>query len=140
MYPFQCFGAPELQGKYSYSFTPISNKSALAPLLEGEVCYGENFSQESELKLRSKGMDLSYVVEAYKTFQRQGKGEKFFLKFTSRRFGREMAYFDLLMGQTYVREAIMAGKSAQEISAMWQEDVKRFQKQRRPYLLYDEVF
>ena len=51
-----------------------------------------------------------------------------------------MAYFDLLMGQTYVREAIMAGKSAQEISAMWQEDVKRFQKQRRPYLLYDEVF
>jgi uncharacterized protein YbbC (DUF1343 family) len=33
-----------------------------------------------------------------------------------------------------------AGKSAQEISAMWQEDVKRFQKQRRPYLLYDEVF
>ena len=88
--------------------------------------------------MRSKGMDLSYVVEAYKTFHRRGKGEKFFLKFTSRRFGREMAYFDLLMGQTYVREAIMAGKSAQEISAMWQEDVRRFQKQRRPYLLYEE--
>ena len=50
--PFQCFGAPELQGKYNYSFTPTSMKSALAPLLEGEVCYGENFSQESELKLR----------------------------------------------------------------------------------------
>ena len=90
--------------------------------------------------MRSKGMDLSYVVNAYKIFRRQGKGEKFFWKFTSRRSGREMVYFDLLMGQTYVREAIMAGKSAQEISAMWQEDVKRFQKQRRPYLLYDEVF
>ena len=137
-HPFQCFGAPELQGEYSYSFTPASTKSAMAPFREGEVCYGADFSQESELKLRSKGMDLSYVVEAYKTFHRRGKGEKFFLKFTSRRFGREMAYFDLLMGQTYVREAIMAGKSAQEISAMWQEDVKRFQKQRRPYLLYEE--
>jgi len=137
-HPFQCFGAPELQGQYSYSFTPTSIKSAMAPLREGEVCYGADLSQESELKLRSKGMDLSYVVDAYKIFRRQGKGEKFFLKFTSRRFGREMAYFDLLMGQTYVREAIIAGKSAQEISAMWQEDVKRFQKQRRPYLLYEE--
>jgi uncharacterized protein YbbC (DUF1343 family) len=51
-----------------------------------------------------------------------------------------MEHFDLLIGQTYVREAILAGKSAKEISAMWQEDVRRFQKQRRPYLLYDEVF
>ena len=137
-HPFQCFGAPELQGEYSYSFTPTSMKSALSPLREGEICYGADFSQESELKLRSKGMDLSYVVNAYKIFRKQGKGEKFFWKFTSRRSGREMVYFDLLMGQTYVREAIMAGKSAQEISAMWQEDVRRFQKQRRPYLLYEE--
>ena len=137
-HPFQCFGAPELQGKYSYSFTPTSIKAARAPLREGEVCYGVDFSQENELKLRAKGMDLSYVVEAYKIFHRQGAGEKFFMKFNSKRFGREMVYFDLLMGQTYVREAIMAGKSAQEISAMWQDDVKRFKEQRRPYLLYDE--
>jgi uncharacterized protein YbbC (DUF1343 family) len=137
-HPFQCFGAPELQGKYSYSFTPTSIKAARAPLREGEVCYGVDFSQENELKLRAKGMDLSYVVEAYKIFHRQGAGEKFFMKFNSKRFGREMVYFDLLMGQTYVREAIMAGKSAQEISAMWQDDVKRFKEQRRPYLLYAE--
>ena len=83
-------------------------------------------------------MDLSYVVEAYKIFHRQGAGEKFFMKFNSKRFGREMVYFDLLMGQTYVREAILAGKSAKEISAMWQEDVRRFKEQRRPYLLYAE--
>ena len=137
-HPFQCFGAPELQGKYSYSFTPTSIKAARAPLREGEVCYGVDFSQENELKLRAKGMDLSYVVEAYKIFHRQGRRETFFTKFNSKRFGREMVYFDLLMGQTYVREAIMAGKSAQEISAMWQDDVKRFKEQRRPYLLYDE--
>jgi uncharacterized protein YbbC (DUF1343 family) len=62
------------------------------------------------------------------------------MRYNSKRFGREIEHFDLLMGQTYVREAILAGKSAKEISAMWQEDVRRFQKQRRPYLLYDEVF
>jgi uncharacterized protein YbbC (DUF1343 family) len=137
-HPFQCFGAPELQGKYGYSFTPTSIKAAHSPLREGEVCYGVDFSQENELKLRAKGMDLSYVVEAYKIFHRQGAGEKFFMKFNSKRFGREMVYFDLLMGQTYVREAILAGKSAKEISAMWQEDVRRFKEQRRPYLLYAE--
>ena len=53
-------------------------------------------------------------------------------------FGSEMKHFDLLMGQTYVREAILAGKSAEEISIMWREDVKRFKEQRRPYLLYAE--
>lgn len=70
----------------------------------------------------------------------QGLEDNFFMRYNSKRFGREIEHFDLLMGQTYVREAILAGKSAQEISAMWQEDVRRFQKQRRPYLLYDEVF
>ncbi|WP_272867106.1 exo-beta-N-acetylmuramidase NamZ domain-containing protein [Selenomonas ruminantium] len=61
-----------------------------------------------------------------------------FKRYNSKRFGREMEHFDLLMGQTYVREAILAGKSAKEISAMWQEDVRRFKEQRRPYLLYAE--
>jgi uncharacterized protein YbbC (DUF1343 family) len=90
------------------------------------------------MKLRAKGMDLSYVVEAYKVFRKQGLEDNFFMKYNSKRFGREMEHFDLLMGQTYVREAILAGKSAKEISAMWQEDVRRFKEQRRPYLLYAE--
>ena len=137
-HPFQCFGAPELKGKYSYSFTPKSLKIAPDPPFLGEVCYGVDFSRENEIKLRAKGMDLSYVVEAYKTFQKQGHGDKFFTRYNSKRFGREIEHFDLLMGQTYVRDAILAGKSADEISAMWQDDVKRFKEQRRPYLLYDE--
>ena len=83
-------------------------------------------------------MDLSHVVEAYRVFQKQGRGDEFFTKYHSKRFVREVEHFDLLMGRVYVREAILAGKSAEEINAMWQEDVKRFTEQRRKYLLYDE--
>ena len=137
-HPFQCFGAPALKKYYRYNFTPKSLKAAPDPPFLGEICYGVDFSRENEIKLRAKGMDLTHLVEAYKVFQRQGLGDKFFTKYDSKLLGREVKHFDLLMGQTYVREAILAGKSVEEISLMWREDVKRFKEQRRPYLLYDE--
>ena len=83
-------------------------------------------------------MDLSHFVETYRVFKRKGQRDKFFIQYPSKRFGREMQIFDLIMGQPYVREAIMVGKSAKTIRAMWQDDIKRFKKQRRPYLLYAE--
>jgi uncharacterized protein YbbC (DUF1343 family) len=43
-----------------------------------------------------------------------------------------------LAGQDYVREMILAGKSASEIRAMWQKDVEQFKVLRRKYLLYKE--
>ncbi|HQA93283.1 MAG TPA: DUF1343 domain-containing protein, partial [Bacteroidales bacterium] len=46
--------------------------------------------------------------------------------------------FELLIGQDYVRKMIMSGASAEEIKAMWAEDVAYFKEQRRPYLLYEE--
>lgn len=33
---------------------------------------------------------------------------------------------------------IMEGKSADEIKAMWKDDVENFKTQRKPYLLYAE--
>jgi len=33
---------------------------------------------------------------------------------------------------------IIAGKSAAEIKAVWQDDIIKFKKQRAPYLLYAE--
>ena len=46
--------------------------------------------------------------------------------------------FEKLIGVGYVREMILAGASEAEISACWQEDLSRFRRQRRPYLLYAE--
>ena len=136
-HPFQCFGAPALKNYYYYKFTPKSLKTAPNPPFLSEVCYGVDFRSEKELKLRDKGMDLYHVVEAYKAYKEQGLGEKFFIKFKTES-GKELEIFDLLIGQAYVRESILAGKSAKEIRDMWQEDVKRFKEQRRPYLLYAE--
>jgi uncharacterized protein YbbC (DUF1343 family) len=47
-------------------------------------------------------------------------------------------FFELLVGQDYVRKMINQGKSEEDIRACWQEDVAKFQEQRRPYLLYEE--
>lgn len=46
--------------------------------------------------------------------------------------------FEKLIGVGYVREMILAGASEAEIRACWQEDLSRFRRQRRPYLLYAE--
>ena len=135
--PFQCFGHPALKKKYHYKFIPKSVKSAPNPLLMNRFCYGVNFSGESEETLRHKGLDLTHVVAAYKIFKSQGLGDKFFTQKKVEGLG-EIRYFDMLMGQTYVRESVIAGKTAEEIRAMWQDDVKFFIEQRKPYLLYEE--
>ena len=54
-------------------------------------------------------------------------GDKFFTRF-----------FELLIGVDYVRPMIEAGKTAKEIKSCWKNDVRRFKKQRKPYLLYKE--
>ena len=47
-------------------------------------------------------------------------------------------FFEKLIGVDYVRKMIVQGKNADEIKAMWQNDVNLFIKQRKPYLLYEE--
>ena len=37
-----------------------------------------------------------------------------------------------------IRKMIEEGKSAAEIKASWADDVEKFKRQRRPYLLYQE--
>ena len=56
-----------------------------------------------------------------------GLGEKFF-----------NGFFEKLVGVDYIRKMIIGGKSANEIRAMWQDDVEKFKVLRRKYLLYKE--
>ena len=46
-------------------------------------------------------------------------------------------WIDLLSGSDELRTQIVAGKSAEEIKASWQNDINSFLEQREPYLLYD---
>ncbi len=119
--PFQVYGHPDYKGS-NYSFTPQSISGAKNPPLLGKKCYGVDLSDTDDKYIRKQGIDLSYVIDAYKNLN---IGSKFFTSF-----------FDLLAGCSYVREMIEQGCDADEIKARWQDDVTKFKKQRAPYLLY----
>ena len=122
-WPFQVYGHPDMKG-YSFSFTPTSRPGAKTPPQQDKLCHGVDLHNLKTEDVIAKGMNLEYVIDAYNNLK---IGDKFFTPF-----------FDKLAGRTYIREMIIAGKSANEIRARWQDDVKRFKQQRRPYLLYPE--
>lgn len=121
--PFQVYGHPNMTG-YNYSFTPHSTSGAKSPPQLGRLCHGVNLSELSEEEIRKKGVDLSYLINAYRNLNMD---DYFFRPF-----------FERLIGTDYVRKMIEQGKDADEIKAMWKEDVEKFKVQRRPYLLYEE--
>ena len=125
--PFQQYGHPALNVKYSYTFTPQSVKGSSNPPLLGQQCYGVDLSALDQKTIRENGLDLSYIIDAYTILKEQGMEQGFFRRF-----------FDLLMGQRYIRQMIEEGASAAEIKAKWQADVEAFKLQRKPYLLYAE--
>lgn len=121
--PFQIYGHPDMKG-YPYSFTPVSKPGAKNPPLLNQRCFGKNLSTLSESSIYKKGIDLSYLIEAYKELNMK---DSFFTPF-----------FEKLVGVDYIRKMIEGGKTAEQIKAKWQNDVKKFKKQRKPYLLYAE--
>ncbi len=121
--PFQVYGHPDMKG-YSYSFTPRSIPGAKNPPQLNKSCHGVDLSGMSDEEIWKRGLDLSYVIDAYRNLN---IGDKFFTSF-----------FEKLIGVDYVRRMIEDGKDADEIKACWQDDVKKFKEQRKPYLLYAE--
>ena len=121
--PFQVYGHPNMLG-YTFSFTPKSMPGAKNPPQLDKLCYGADLSHIPDEEIWKNGVDLSYLIDAYNNLN---MGDHFFRPF-----------FELLVGRDYVRKIIIAGKSARDIKAVWQEDVVRFKKQRAPYLLYAE--
>ena len=121
--PFQVYGHPDMKG-YDFSFTPRSVPGAKNPPQRDKLCHGVNLSTLSEEETARKGIDLSYLIDAYQNLK---MGDKFFTPF-----------FEKLVGVDYVRAMIEEGRNADEIKARWQDDVTRFKAQRKPYLLYEE--
>ncbi len=122
-FPFEGYGHPKYKGS-KFSFTPRSVPGAKNPPLLNQKCYGVDLRNVSDEYIWEHGFDLSYVIDAYNNLK---MGNAFF-----------SAFFEKLTGVDYVRQMIMAGKSNEEIRAMWQNDVKKFKVQRQPYLLYKE--
>lgn len=121
---FQMYGHPNMKG-YSYSFTPRSIPGAKFPPQLNNECFGVDLRTTPSIEeINKAGINLEYVIDAYKNLNLD---DHYFRSF-----------FELLIGQGYVRKMIKEGKSAAEIKAMWAGDVAKFKEQRRPYLLYPE--
>lgn len=121
--PFEVYGHPDYD-EAPYRFTPRSVAGAGHPPFEGVSCRGYDLGGRSEQEILAAGVDLSYVVDAYRAL---GMGDKFFTPM-----------FEKLIGVGWVRRMIEQGCSAEEIRAAWASDVARFRELRRRYLLYAE--
>ena len=121
---FQMYGHPNMKG-YEFSFTPKSIPGAKFPPQLNKECFGVDLRTEPSIEeINRAGINLEYVIDAYHNLNLD---DHFFRSF-----------FELLVGQGYVRKMIKEGKSASEIKAMWAGDVAKFKEERRPYLLYPE--
>jgi len=121
--PFEIYGHPDMKGR-SFEFTPRSVPGAKNPPQLDKLCYGVDLRGMSESEAIAQGINLEYLIDAYRDL---GMGDKFFRSF-----------FELLIGRSDIRQMIEDGKSASEIKATWADDVEKFRRQRRPYLLYAE--
>lgn len=122
-FPFEVYGHPDMKG-YSFQFTPQSVPGAKNPPQLGKLCHGVDLRGTDEEAAIAQGINLEYLIDAYRNL---GMGDKFFRSF-----------FELLIGRGDIRGMIEEGKSATEIKATWADDVKKFRRQRAPYLLYPE--
>lgn len=121
--PFMIYGHPDMKGR-DFEFTPQSVPGAKNPPQLGHLCHGVDLSGISDDQAIAGGVNLAYLIDAYRDLN---IGDKFFTSF-----------FEKLIGRGDIRTMIEQGKTAAEIAATWADDVKSFKQQRRPYLLYAE--
>lgn len=123
---FQVIGHPELNDSYTFEYTPISREGAKYPKHENKKCYGIDLSNMNESELIKKGsIDLSYLIKTYHSCKQSDI--PFFI---------ENNFFDKLAGSGKLKQQIISGMSAEEISDTWQNDINQFKKTRSKYLLY----
>lgn len=121
--PFEVYGHPLMKAG-SYRFTPRSVPGATNPPLLNQRSRGRDLRNVSDSAAIAGGVNLEYVIDAYKNMP-AAQQAKFFTPF-----------FDKLIGDKSVAHSIRAGKSAAEIKATWQPGLAKFKRQRAPYLLY----
>ncbi len=124
-FPFKVYGHPAMKDR-GFTFTPRSMAGAKNPPLLGRRCNGVDLRRSDSDSLIAKGVDLSYVIDAYNAMPAVAR-HKFFTPF-----------FDKLIGNRKVRRMIADGVPAEEIKASWAGEVAQFKTLRKKYLLYPE--
>lgn len=129
--PFTVLGAPDLKGKYDFSFKPVGIKGMSEnPLYKDNICYGIDLrNYDTDILRKTRQINLSWLIELYNAFPDK---EKFF----DHTLHPAVGSFDYRSGNASLREDIIAGKSEKEIRQRWEPGLKEFRKMRKKYLLY----
>jgi len=130
-FPFTVLGNPDLKGKYSFSFMPVSIKGmSETPLHQNKTCYGLDLRKYDTGIFRKTGqINLSWLIELY-------QASPFKEKFFDFKQNNQIGNFDKLAGVVTLREQIIAGKSEKQIRESWEPGLSEFKKLRKKYLLY----
>lgn len=122
--PFTIFGHPNMTTADS-TYTPTRFVAAGKALFSGRKCVGVDLSNIASEVLIARGLNLQYVIDAYRNKGMRRHSKEFFKPF-----------FNLLIGNRRVRAMIESGCTAKEIHDTWREDVEQFKERRKQYLLY----
>lgn len=120
--PFQCIGFPDCP-LGDYMFTPRSVPGAKDPPYRDQACTGLDLGTFGEIYSRADPrLDLQWLIGMYNAAPDK---KKFFNSF-----------FDKLAGGTALRQAVLDGRSEEDIRESWQPGLDAFKRMRQAYLLY----
>lgn len=124
--PFQVIGHPDFD-RSDFSFTPEPNEGASSPMYKGVECTGYDLGEFGEFYIRNiRQFYLFWLKGMYDVLD---EGEDFF---------RSDGFFNLLAGNSELKQQIMDGTSEDEIRASWEPELSAFKEIRRKYLLYPD--
>ncbi|WP_298551163.1 DUF1343 domain-containing protein [uncultured Algibacter sp.] len=119
-FQFQRYGAPFLnKDAYKFNYTPVANFGAKHPKHKNNICYGKDLKDE----VINGVMTLKWVIDAY-----QNATDKS-LFFNTKNFTTHA-------GTDKLQQQIEVGLSETDIKTTWENDLKKFKKTRKKYLLY----
>lgn len=121
--PFQLVGYPTLKG--DISFTPKSLPGfSLNPPLRDTLCYGYDLGNEAESVKKSGKLYLSFILKIYNEMPDKS--------------GFFISSFNILAGNSKLKEQIIKGVSEEDIRKSWQPALDNYKTIRKKYLLYKD--
>jgi uncharacterized protein YbbC (DUF1343 family) len=119
-FPFQVVGSPN-QTNGGFTFTPVTIEGmAKNPPHEGKLCYGVDLRNVT----CPHNFTLKYLIDF---FNKAEDKEKYFNNF-----------FNKLSGNATLQEQVKKGMCEKEIVASWNEELSKYKKTRKKYLLYTD--
>ncbi|HRY33440.1 MAG TPA: DUF1343 domain-containing protein [Bacteroidales bacterium] len=123
--PFQVIGFPGLKDG-SVTFTPVAMPGfSMNPPYLDQLCHGFDLKEFSENFVKDSGrLFLYWLTELYRDFP----DKKAFFN----------DYFDTLAGGSGLRKQIKEGLQEEDIRRSWSDDLLKYKKLRKKYLLYPD--